>query len=183
MRGPGDRAAALRKYEALVRLWAPRVDLVSPGDLDRFAERHVADSLRAEGLLDLAGEGPCADVGSGAGLPGIPLAIASPDRLWRLIEPTSRRAAVLEEIVRELGLRCEVIAMTAEQAARDPAFAGSHALVTARALARPGRSFELITPLLAPGGLGAVFVGENTKLPEIATEWAPGIAIIRARRA
>ncbi|MGH2757021.1 MAG: RsmG family class I SAM-dependent methyltransferase, partial [Actinomycetota bacterium] len=64
----------LAAYAALVRTWANRLDLVAPGDLDRFEERHIADSLRLLPLLERLPEGPCVDVGSGAGLPGIPLA-------------------------------------------------------------------------------------------------------------
>src|SRR5688500_14128170 len=69
-------------YAALVRAWAPKLDLVSPADLERFEERHIADSLRVLDLVAGAPQGPCCDVGSGAGLPGIPLAIAS-ERHWR----------------------------------------------------------------------------------------------------
>jgi 16S rRNA (guanine527-N7)-methyltransferase len=180
MTGPSDRTGLLRAYRELVTTWAPRLDLVSPGDLERFAQRHIEDSLRAEPLLDEVPPGPCADVGSGAGLPGIPLAIASPDRLWRLLEPKRRRAAFLEEAVRELGLRCEVIAITAREAARDSGLVGSHSLVTARALAQPAHAFDLVMQLVRPGGLAAVFLGEHAKLPEMAEEWEPGLAIIRA---
>ena len=117
-------------------------------------------------------------MGSGAGLPGIPLAIAS-GRAFRLLEPRRRRAAFLEEVVRELELEGEVIRMTAEQAARESRLAGSHIGATARALAPPGTAFELLTPLLAPGGLAAVFMGEGAELPPNAEEWAPGIATMR----
>ncbi len=129
-------------------------------------------------LLDELPPGPCTDVGSGAGLPGIPLAIAS-ERHWRLIEPRKRRAAFLEEVVRELGLDCEVITEPVETAAGDPRLRGAASLVTARALAPPERAFEMILPLVAPRGVAAVFVGRESSLPEKAGEWAPGIAIMR----
>jgi 16S rRNA (guanine527-N7)-methyltransferase len=180
--GRGDAAPTLAAYEFLVRRWAGRLDLVAPGDLERFAQRHIRDSLRALPLLDELGPGACADVGSGAGLPGIPLAITEPDRLWHLLEPRRRRAAFLEEVIRELDLNCEVLAVTAEAAARDPALLKSHALTTARALAAPQRAFALVRPLIAAGGIGAVWLGGGAKVPEIAEEWAPGIAIIRAGR-
>lgn len=176
MTGP---EALLDRYVALVREWAPRLDLVSPGDLDRFEERHVADCLRATSLLDELPPGPCADVGSGAGLPGIPLAIARPDRLWRLVEPRKRRAAFLEEVVRDLGLHCGVVADTAEAAAGRAGLREAHVLVTARAVARPVEARSLAEPLLRPGGVTLLFTGRDAPVPAGAEEWAPGLAIMR----
>jgi 16S rRNA (guanine527-N7)-methyltransferase len=166
-------------YAALVRHWAPRLDLVSPGDLERFEERHIADSLRLAPLLDELPEGPCIDVGSGAGLPGIPLAIARPGRRWRLLEPRGRRAAFLEEVVRSLDLTCEVVPLNAAQASGDRRFRGGHALGAARALAPPAEALSLVAPLVRRGGVTALFVGSGAQLPPRAALWAPGIAIIR----
>jgi 16S rRNA (guanine527-N7)-methyltransferase len=171
---------ALADYAALIRRWADRVDLVAPADLDRLEERHIADSLRLAPMLDVLPPGPCVDVGSGAGFPGIPLAIVRPDRPWRLIEPRRRRAAFLEEAVRVLSLDCEVVVVPAEEASADTRFTGAHALATARALAPPQRAFELVMPLVAAGGAGAVFVGEGAPVPPESEEWMPGVAIIRA---
>lgn len=166
----------LRHYEALVREWAPRLDLVAPGDLDRFRERHIQDSLRLLPLLDRIPAGPCADVGSGAGLPGIPLAIHS-HRHWRLIEPRRRRAAFLEEVVRALELDCEVVVKTAEAAAEDPRMAAAHALAVARALAEPNDAAALLQPLVKPGGVVAIFLGANAQVPAEFRLLEPGLAI------
>lgn len=164
----------LDRYAALIRAWAPKLDLVSPGDLERFEERHVADSLRVLDLVAAAPAGVCCDVGSGAGLPGVPLAIAS-GRRWRLLEPRARRAAFLDEVVRELELDCEVVRMTAQEAAKEGL---RYAVVTARALAPPEEAFELIMPLVAPGGSGVVFHGPGARLPGAAQTWSDGIATI-----
>jgi 16S rRNA (guanine527-N7)-methyltransferase len=171
---------ALADYAELIRRWAERVDLVAPADLDRLEERHIADSLRLAPLLDVLPSGPCADVGSGAGFPGIPLAIVRPDRLWRLIEPRRRRAAFLEEAIRVLALDCEVVVSSVEEASGDARLARAHALGTARALAPSRRAFELVMPLVAPGGTGAVFVGGGAAMPPESEEWIPGVAIMRA---
>lgn len=172
-------AARLAQYAALVRRHAPRLDLVSDADLDRFEERHVADSLRALRLLDTAPDGPAADVGSGAGLPGIPLAILRPGRRWRLLEPRRRRAAFLEEAIRALGLDCDVVVARAEEAATDPRYAGAHAVVVARALAPPAAALGLIRPLVAPGGVAAVFLGAGATVPAGAEETSDRLAILR----
>lgn len=170
----------LDAYSELVRTWAMRLNLVSLDDLDRIETRHIQDSLRLAPLLAEAPEGACMDVGSGAGFPGVPLAITHPDRLWRLLEPRSKRAAFLEEVVRQLGLpNCEVVAATAEQAADDASFAAAHAFVCARALAAPPEAFRLMKPLVADGGIAADFLGTGAEVPRGTQGWENGIAIWR----
>jgi 16S rRNA (guanine527-N7)-methyltransferase len=170
----------LDAYAEIVRTWALRLNLVSLDDLDRIESRHVQDSLRLAPLLAEAPEGPCIDVGSGAGFPGIPLAITHPGRHWRLLEPRSRRAGFLEEAIRQLDLpNCEVIAQTAEQAAADPGLAGGHAFAAARALASPPEALELLKPLVAGQGIVALFIGSEAPVPSGAEEWENGIAFWR----
>lgn len=176
---PADHAARLTAYAGLVRRWADRVDLVSPGDLPRFESRHIADSLRALDLLADLPPGPAIDVGSGAGLPGIPLAICDGRHVWRLLEPRGRRAAFLEEAVRVLELECEVVAKTAQEASRDERLARAHVVATARALATPERAAPWLVPLLAAAGTGVVWVGRGTRPPAQSREWRRGIAIIQ----
>jgi 16S rRNA (guanine527-N7)-methyltransferase len=175
-----DRAR-LAQYAGLVRRHARRLGLVSDSDVSRLEERHIQDCFRAVAAVRSAPPGPAVDVGSGAGLPGIPLAIAVPDRHWRLLEPRRNRAAFLEEAVRQLRLNCEVLAVTAERAAADPALARAHALATARALAPPERAFELLKPLVAGGGIALVFVGRAARLPPEAVVSEEGVATIRVR--
>lgn len=174
----GSATDRLRQYEALLRAWAPRLDLMAPGDLPRLRERHLDDSLRLLPLLDEVPAGACLDVGSGAGLPGIPLAIQVPERKWVLLEPRRKRAAFLEEVVRSLELDCEVRAEDSAQALGD--LAGQMALVTARALAPPAEAIRICLPFARPGGVVAIFVGHRTALPSAAEEWSDGIAIVRS---
>jgi 16S rRNA (guanine527-N7)-methyltransferase len=175
--------AKLARYEELVRAWSAPAGLVGPADLDSFSERHIADSLRLLPLLGELPQGPAVDVGSGAGLPGVPLAVAGPERPWRLLEPRRKRATFLEEVVRELELDCEVVMMSAQEAAATSRLAHAHVLATARALARPGVAAALLTPLLRADGVCAIFVGARAKTPPQAEEWTRGIAIMRATAA
>jgi 16S rRNA (guanine527-N7)-methyltransferase len=174
-----DVETKLQAYSALVARWAPRIDLLAPGDLGRFRQRHIEDCLRLAPLLQNLPDGAAVDVGSGAGLPGVVLAIAAPERPWRLLEPRAKRAAFLEEVVRELRLATvEVYRITAEQAGSDAALKGTHVLAVARAVAPPQKSLALLQPLLAPGGIAAVFVGKTGEIPPRAKEWQPGIIVI-----
>lgn len=91
------------------------------------------------------------DVGSGAGLPGIPLALARPDVQVTLIEPLLRRTVFLEEVITELGLpNATVIRGRAEEVAS--CAPRSFDVVTARAVARMEKLAKMCCPLVAPGG-------------------------------
>ena len=178
MKHPGPNGASEDRLAALAEMvttYSKRLDLVSPGDLPRLYERHIEDSLRALPLVEAAPAGPCVDVGSGAGFPGVPLAIVS-DRTWRLVEPRARRAAFLEEVVRELQLdNCEVLALRAEEAARRPGVGAAHALAIARALAPPAQALALCLPLVASAGTVGLFVGSGAEIPPEAEEIEPGL--------
>ena len=165
----------LRAYAELVGRWAPRIDLISPRDVARFRARHIEDSLRLLPFVDALPEGAAVDVGSGAGLPGVPLAIRGRPRPWRLIEPRAKRAAFLEEVVRELDLEAEVVPRSAQEAARDPGLRGAHVVATARALAPPSAAFRLVLPLVAPEGSAFVVTGSRSAIPRHAAFVAPGI--------
>lgn len=88
--------------------------LIGPREADRLWERHVLNSAVVAELI--AEDERVADIGSGAGLPGIPLAIARPDLRVVLIEPLARRTSFLEEVVAELGLSAEVVRGRAPEA-------------------------------------------------------------------
>ena len=161
------------RYAELVRAYSDKLDLVSPGDLERFEDRHIRDSLRARRWIRRCPPGPAIDVGSGAGLPGIPLAIADPDREWRLLEPRRRRAAFLEEVVRDLELNnVEVRAQTAEDAAAE--LGAVHSVAIARALAPPTVALEILRPLVVPRGTVLLFVGQE-ELALKCAEVEPGL--------
>jgi 16S rRNA (guanine527-N7)-methyltransferase len=171
---------ALAAYVRLLNWWAPKIDLIAPGDLARLESRHIEDSLKAREIVASARQGVALDAGSGAGFPGVPLAIVG-DRWWRLLEPRTKRAAFLDEVVRELDLGAEVVRMTTSEAASDPHLAAGHAVVTARALAPPVKAFELVAPLVAPEGLSVVWVGSNAEIPPDAEKLREGLAIIANR--
>ena len=100
------------------------------------------------------------DVGSGAGLPGIPLALARPDLHITLLEPMARRVAWLEQVVAELGLPVTVVRGRAEEreARRQ---CGESDVVTARAVAPMGRLTTWTLPLVRPGGTLAAMKGAS----------------------
>ena len=122
--------------------------LIGPREGGRLWQRHVANSLA---LVDVVGLGlDVADVGSGAGLPGLPLAIVRPDLRVTLIEPLLRRFTFLELAVDELGLgdRVEVRRARAEECK------ATFDVVTCRAVAPPDKLLKWTVPLFAADSTG-----------------------------
>ncbi len=140
-----DVAARLAAFEALIRRWNGRCGLVSRRDAGRLRERHVLDSLA---LLPWW-SGTLADVGTGAGLPGVPLAIARPEAPVVLIERSQRKCRFLRHVVMDLGLdNVEVCALDVA----DYRPAELFDTVTARAVAPPAAAWALVRDLLATRG-------------------------------
>lgn len=114
--------------------------------------RHLVDALAVADAGVLPTAGPALDLGSGAGLPGLVLAVAGPPGLsWTLLEPMARRRAFLVDAAAVAGVELEVSGERAEIAGRGPR-RGRHVLVTARAVGALDVLVELAVPLLAVGG-------------------------------
>lgn len=117
---------------------------------DQFVPLHVLDSAAALPRLAEAPQGPFADLGSGPGFPGVPLAILS-GREATLVESVKKKAMFLESVIADLRLEASVRGIRAEELARERP--GAYAAATARALASLPALVELASPLLAVGGL------------------------------
>lgn len=150
----------LADFQALLLRWNSRINLVAEAAPEIIRIRHLDDSLQLLPLIP-AGTGPVADLGSGGGLPGLVLAIASP-RPIHLIESDRRKAGFLTEAAAQLGLRHVTIHATRIEAARLPPIA----VLTARALAPLPALLAHATRLLAPGGV-ALFPKGRTATAEL----------------
>ena len=168
----GEAVTRIAAFEALIRRWNARHGLVSRRDAERLRERHVMDSLA---LLPWW-SGSLADVGSGAGFPGVPLAIARPRSRVVLIERSLRKSRFLRQVAIDLQLRhVEVVALDAAQY-RGAAWFDT---VVARAVAPPSAAWQLIRGLLAPGA-GVALLQSRTPLSAALFE---GGEIRQAKRA
>jgi 16S rRNA (guanine527-N7)-methyltransferase len=112
---------------------------------------HIADSLTV--LLYI--RAPYIDIGSGAGLPGIPVAITSGAETV-LLEATQKKARFLTETIEALGLNIRVVSARAEDAGRDPLWREQFQSATIRAVASAPAALELAAPFLATGGLAVL---------------------------
>jgi 16S rRNA (guanine527-N7)-methyltransferase len=159
-------AARLAAYIAEIELFNPALGLVGAGSRQELVVRHILDSLAPLGILRrlLADRAPCAaDVGSGAGLPGIPLAIALPQVRFTLIERMGRRAGFLRNAQAVLGLSNIAV----EEVEQEKAGPGRFSLVVFRAF-RPlePKIIKGLFRLLNDGGILAAYKGRREKIGE-----------------
>jgi 16S rRNA (guanine527-N7)-methyltransferase len=150
--------AQLDQLGAALRESNTRVNLTRITDPAEIETRHFLDSLTAAlPLLDRLRAGQSVrlvDVGSGGGMPGLPLKIAFPRLRVSLVESVRKKAAFLRDVVAQLRLEdVEVVAERAENAARDAAHRDTYDWATGRALGTLPVVVELCAPFLAPGGL------------------------------
>jgi 16S rRNA (guanine527-N7)-methyltransferase len=166
-----DRATRLIGFERVLAGRAVPLGAIARSDVARIRERHILDSLRVAPLV--RGAGLVYDLGSGAGLPGIVVAIALPQVRMVLIDRRESRAAFLELAVEQLGLpNARVVAGPAEEvAARADA-------CLARAFAPLQRSWEAAERVLGPGGRLVYFGGRE--LGEEGSIEVPAGAVLEA---
>lgn len=154
----GPRLDMARRYAEVLAVAGVARGLIGPREVDRLWDRHLLNSAALAELLE-PGE-RVVDIGSGAGLPGIPLAIARPDLDIVLLEPMLRRSEFLNEVVSELGLAVEVVRGRAEERwVRDKL--GERDAAVSRAVAALDKLTKWSMPLLRPGGRMVAIKGER----------------------
>jgi 16S rRNA (guanine527-N7)-methyltransferase len=145
----GDRLPLARRFaEHLVTSGVER-GLIGPREAPRVWDRHIINCAVVAELVPVGAR--LVDVGSGAGLPGIPLALARPDLGVVLVEPLARRVDWLREVITDLGVAVEVERGRAEENVVRRRWEGAD-VVTARAVAPLARLARWCLPLLRPGG-------------------------------
>jgi 16S rRNA (guanine527-N7)-methyltransferase len=152
------QAWSLAAYEDHLRDQACRMGLIGRRDVPMLRDRHILDSLRAAPFVGARH----IDLGSGAGLPGIVVAIARPDASVHLVDSGRRRVAFLELVVERLGLTNVVPVL-----ARVEGLSGEFDSATARAFGDAEASWMAAERLLTPPGRLIYFAGERFRASEI----------------
>ena len=167
---------ALATYRAELARWGERMNLVGSTDEAALA-RHFDDSLHA--AAEIPSGSRVVDLGSGAGFPGLPIAIAREDVRVTLVEIREKRVAFLRHVVRTLGLEVEVAQVSLE----NPPVEGFD-LALLRAVAAPAESARIGLRWVRPGGEVWVWAGPGVELPDARPIPLPsGGAILRIRAA
>jgi 16S rRNA (guanine527-N7)-methyltransferase len=146
-----DAWLRLSTYIRLLHRWSAQVNLVSQDDRAVLATKHLRTAVDAATLAQAVPHRTILDIGSGAGIPGVPLAICLPESRVYLVESRRRRAHFLREIIRRLDLIGVKVVPARAEAWSGPGGGGVD-LVTARAVAPVPQLLALATPHLAPWG-------------------------------
>lgn len=156
----GGQLPLARAYTERLAKDSETFGLLGPRELPRIWGRHVINSAL---LAELVPDGSkVADIGSGAGLPGIPMAIAQPNAQFTLIEPMERRATWLQSVVDDLKIpNVEVIRARAEEVQRT-----DFDIATARAVAALDKLLKLLTPLIRNSQGKTVLAMKGSRAPD-----------------
>ncbi len=171
-----ERERELAVFGRELARWGSRMNLVGSTDPAAIA-RHVADAIAAVPLLSQGAS--LVDLGSGAGFPGLPIAIARRDLHVSLVEVREKRVAFLRHVARTLALDVDIRHQSFEVAP----FAAFD-FVTLRAVAAPERSLEIARPWVAESGQIFIWAGAGVLLPGAEPiALASGGSILRVRAA
>ena len=141
---PAETQQKLLAFRDLLLKWNRTYNLTALRDPDQAVSHHLLDSLA---ILPHIGPGPLLDVGSGGGLPAIPLAIVRPELVVMMVDTVQKKATFLQQAAIELGLKNVTVCH-----ARVEELGGSFTQITSRAFAELATFVGLTRHLLAPGG-------------------------------
>ncbi len=165
--GAGEKTLQkFHRYESLIKEWNERAGLVGDSTLPQIWHRHFLDSAQLLPLLP-KGPGTIADIGSGAGFPGLVLALLGVKNIT-LFERNTKKAGFLQEVIREFALPVEILNLTAEEYQGAP-----FDVITARALAPLEELLTLSRRMRKPSTICLFLKGKNldAEIREAQKEW------------
>lgn len=157
-----EQTEKLDSYAQLLVNYNEKVNLTAITDPDGIVMKHFADSLALLAFYDIPQNALVADVGTGAGFPGVALMIARPDLRVRLFDSTKKKLLFIDSVIQELALNGETVHLRAEEAGHDRRYRAAFDLVTARAVADLRVLAELCVPLVKQGGMFLSMKGDLT---------------------
>lgn len=156
-----QQLAQFETYYAMLADWNTRVNLTAITEPEDVAKKHFLDSLAAAPYLKP--NAAVADVGTGAGFPGLPLLILRPDLRVTLIDSLQKRLVFLEAVLKELKLSAELVHARAEDAGQDPKYREKFDVALTRAVSGLPVLCELTLPLVKVGGKSIAYKGDSAE--------------------
>jgi 16S rRNA (guanine527-N7)-methyltransferase len=164
-------------YFAELAQWNKVLNLISFKSEENLIYRHFCDSLYSARVINnIAGKDAplkVADIGTGSGMPGIPVKIVLPNIKMTLVESTTKKCKFLENVDNKLSLHMEILNARAEEIGQDPRYRQHYDFVLSRAVSRFSPNLEICIPLLKVGGYFAVY--KTKKSAESIKEGLPSV--------
>ena len=155
------QAEQFQTYMELLLEWNEKMNLTAITDPEGVTVKHFYDSLLLLKAVELPEGASLIDVGTGAGFPGIPVAIARPDVKWTLLDSLNKRLVFLAEVCRELGISAEIRHARAEEGGRQKELREQFDFATARAVAGMNVLSEYCVPFVKKGGAFVAMKGPD----------------------
>jgi len=152
----------LERYYNEMIYWNEKVNLVSRNDAEKFLEKHIMHSLTLLKYYEIPQRARMLDVGTGGGLPGIPLTIARPDIFTTLIDSISKKIKITKMFAQHTGIRSmKAVCGRAEDLALDKQLVGTFDLIVSRGVSKIGVVSSWVYKLLKPNGAIVFYKGGN----------------------
>lgn len=150
-------------YAQLLTEWNEKINLTAITEPEEICVKHFLDSLLLLRKADLPKQARLIDVGTGAGFPGVPCALARPDLRLTLLDSLQKRVIFLQALTAELSVPADCLHARAEEAGRDPGLREQFDCATARAVAHLRELSEYCLPFVKVGGFFAALKGGDVE--------------------
>lgn len=157
-----ERTSMLVEYMDMILEKNQYINLTAVRDRDEALQKHIADSLSCDFMEEYEAAENVIDVGTGAGFPGVPLAIVSPDKKFTLVDSLNKRLRIIDELTGELGIKnVTTVHGRAEDVGKSKEHREQYDICVSRAVASLDVLCEWCLPLVKKGGYFVAYKGEN----------------------
>ena len=157
-----ERTSMLVEYMDMILEKNQYINLTAVRDRDEALQKHIADSLSCVFMEEYEAAENVIDIGTGAGFPGVPLAIVSPDKKFTLVDSLNKRLRIIDELTGELGIKnITTVHGRAEDVGKSKEHREKYDICVSRAVASLDVLCEWCLPLVKKGGYFVAYKGEN----------------------